>query len=77
MMIFHDLFFQIVRGTVGLSLLVAFSCLDFGDSNGHSNHFGITSISSNMLNVNLDRFGPAQLEKETSVRRSSVDKCCK
>ena len=72
-MIFHNSFRQIVHGTVGLylSLLVAFSCLDFGHSNGHSNHFGITSISSNMLNVNLDRFGSAQLEKEASVRRSS------
>ena len=68
MMIIHNLCLQIVRGTVGLylSLLVAFSCLDFGQFNGQSNSFGTTSISSNMLNVNLDRFGPAQLEKETS-----------
>ena len=72
-MIFHYLFLQIVRGIVGLylSLLVAFSCLDFGQSIGHSNHFGNTSISYNMLNVNLDRFVSAQLEKEASVRRSS------
>ena len=41
-------------------------------SNGHSNnHFGFTSISSIMFNVDLDRFVSTQLEKETSVRRSS------